>query len=95
MLCVHNGSLINVGGVVDAILLLGGLLLTVIFFVASLTKLNDQAGFRQILVDFGIPLSFASPLSVFLPFGELAVGSLAYFNFVQLITRAQPVGRAG
>jgi hypothetical protein len=75
VLCVHNGSLINVGGVVDAILLLGGLLLTVIFLGASLTKLNDQAGFKQTLVDFGIPQSFASPFGVPLPFAEPPVGA--------------------
>jgi hypothetical protein len=51
VLCVHNGSLINAAGaVVEAILLLGGLLLAVIYLVASLTKLNDQAGFKQTLV---------------------------------------------
>jgi uncharacterized membrane protein YphA (DoxX/SURF4 family) len=68
--------LINAAGaVVEAILLLGGLLLAVIYLVASLTKLNDQAGFKQTLVDSGIPLSFANPLSVLLPFAEPPVGA--------------------
>jgi uncharacterized membrane protein YphA (DoxX/SURF4 family) len=73
---------------VEAILLLGGLLLAVIFLGASLTKLNDQAGFKQTLVDFGIPLSFASPFGVLLPFAEPAVENLPYLNFLQLITKS-------
>jgi prepilin signal peptidase PulO-like enzyme (type II secretory pathway) len=59
---------------VEAILLLGRLLLAGVFLVASLTKLADRAQFRQTLVDFGIPVFLASPISLLLPFVELAIG---------------------
>jgi hypothetical protein len=50
------------------------MLLAGVFLVASLSKLADRTQFRQTLVDFGISQSLASPISLLLPFAELAIG---------------------
>ena len=90
MLWVHPGSLINVAGrgsVVEAILLLGRLLLAGVFLVASLSKLADRAQFRQTLVDFGIPVFLSNPLSLLLPFAELAIAGALIPTAMELARR--------
>lgn len=60
----------------DIALLLARLLLASVFFVAAIAKLADRAGSNKAMTDFGLPLSFARPLSLLLPLIELAIGIL-------------------
>ena len=46
----------------DAALLIARLLLALVFVVAGVAKLADRAGSRQAAVDFGVPVSLATPL---------------------------------
>lgn len=59
----------------ENILLFARIALAAIFGVAGIAKLTNLAGFRQTLVDFGIPLTLASPISALLPIAELAVSA--------------------
>lgn len=59
----------------DAVLLVGRLLLATVFLIAGLAKLIDRPGARQALVDFGLPGRLAWPLGLLLPFAELAVAA--------------------
>jgi thiol-disulfide isomerase/thioredoxin len=56
-------------------LLITRLLLAFVFALAGAAKLADRAGSRQAIVDFGLPSSLASPLSILLPLCELAVAA--------------------
>lgn len=59
----------------DAALLIARLLLALVFVVAGVAKLADRAGSRQAAVDFGVPVSLATPLGILLPLAELAVAA--------------------
>src|SRR5919202_6859076 len=59
----------------DIALLTARLLLALVFVVAGVAKLADRAGSRQAAVDFGVPVSLATPLGVLLPLAELAVAA--------------------
>jgi len=59
----------------DMALLITRLLLAFVFALAGAAKLADRAGSRQAIVDFGLPSSLASPLSILLPLCELAVAA--------------------
>jgi thiol-disulfide isomerase/thioredoxin len=52
--------------------LIARLLLAVVFFVAGVGKLTDQAGSRQMARDFGVPSGLARPFGLLLPLLELA-----------------------
>jgi len=54
-------------------LLVTRLLIFCTFGVAGISKLRDRRASQQGLVDFGVPIGLASPLSVALPLVELAV----------------------
>ncbi len=49
------------------------LLLSVVFAVAGVTKLLDQRGTREAVVNFGAPQSLSSSLAILLPLAELSV----------------------
>jgi peroxiredoxin/uncharacterized membrane protein HdeD (DUF308 family) len=61
---------------VDVALLVARLVLGAVFLVAGVAKLVDRAGSRQAATDFGAPAFLAGPLSIFVPFAELAVAGL-------------------
>src|SRR2546430_894399 len=61
------------GSAVGLILLLARVLLSVVFVVAGLAKLDDRAGARRALRDFGVPAALATPLRSLLPLAELTV----------------------
>jgi methylamine dehydrogenase accessory protein MauD len=60
---------------VDIALLIARLLLALVFVVAGVAKLADRAGSRRAIADFGVPVSLAAPLAIFLPLAELAVAA--------------------
>jgi methylamine dehydrogenase accessory protein MauD len=60
---------------VDVALLIARLLLTAVFALSGVAKLADRAGFRQVMIDFGVPSPLATPLGIFLPLAELAVAA--------------------
>jgi methylamine dehydrogenase accessory protein MauD len=60
---------------VDIALLIARLLLALVFVVAGVAKLADPVGSRQAIADFGVPVSLATPLGIFLPLAELAVAA--------------------
>jgi methylamine dehydrogenase accessory protein MauD len=60
---------------VDAALLVACLLLALVFALAGVAKLADQAGSRQAIVDFGLPRTLATPLGIMLPLCELVVAA--------------------
>jgi uncharacterized membrane protein YphA (DoxX/SURF4 family) len=55
--------------------LVARLLLAGVFAIAGLAKLADRSGSRQAVIDFGLPSSYAGPLSILLPLVELAVAA--------------------
>src|SRR5215218_3966075 len=57
----------------ETVLLIARLLLASIFAVAGVAKLADRPHSRRSLVNFGVPVSLAAPLSILLPLSELAV----------------------
>ncbi len=57
----------------DVVLLVARVLLASVFGVAGLAKIADCAGSRQALIDFGVPVRVATPLSIVLPLAEIAV----------------------
>ena len=59
----------------DALLLIGRLLLALVFAVAGVAKLADRPGSRQAALDFGVPAALATPLAILLPLTELAVAA--------------------
>src|SRR5215216_4378348 len=59
----------------DTALLIGRLLLIIVFAVAGVAKLADRKGSRQAIIDFGLPRSFVTPLSILVPLCELAVAA--------------------
>ena len=59
----------------DIALLIARLLLALVFVVAGVAKLADRPGSRQAIADFGVPVSLAAPLGLFLPLAELAVAA--------------------
>ena len=59
----------------DIALLIARLLLALVFVVAGVAKLADRDGSRQAIADFGVPVSLAAPLGIFLPLAELAVAA--------------------
>jgi uncharacterized membrane protein YphA (DoxX/SURF4 family) len=56
-------------------MLIARLLLALVFSIAGVAKLADQAGSRQAIVDFGVPAPLATPLGIVLPLTELAVAA--------------------
>jgi hypothetical protein len=53
------------------------LLLSLLFFVAGVSKLlGGFANSRKALAEFGVPMFLVAPLSVALPLGELTIGGL-------------------
>ena len=61
---------------VDAVALVGRLLLALIFAVAALAKLRDQAGTSEALESFGVPRGLLKTSSVFLPAAEVLAAVL-------------------
>ena len=59
----------------DVALLIARLLLAAVFALSGVAKLADRAGFRQVMIDFGVPSPLATPLGIFLPLAELAVAA--------------------
>jgi thiol-disulfide isomerase/thioredoxin/uncharacterized membrane protein YphA (DoxX/SURF4 family) len=59
-----------------SLLLFFRIVTSVIFFVASVTKLADIAGTRQAMVGFGVPIRFAALLGVTLAVAELIIAVL-------------------
>jgi len=57
----------------DVLLLAGRLLLAAIFGVAGFSKLASAARARESVIEFGVPASLATPITVALISGELAV----------------------
>jgi peroxiredoxin/uncharacterized membrane protein YphA (DoxX/SURF4 family) len=57
----------------ETVLLIARLLLASIFAVAGVAKLGDRPSSHQSLVDFGMPVTLAAPLSILLPLSALAV----------------------
>src|SRR5215831_20007458 len=55
------------------VVLSGRLLLCLVFLVAGFGKLQDRAGSRQLMIDFGLPRALGGPLAVALPILEIAV----------------------
>jgi peroxiredoxin/uncharacterized membrane protein YphA (DoxX/SURF4 family) len=51
------------------------LLLACTFVVAGLAKIADRPGFRQTLLDFGLPSAFVLPFGIILPCIEIAVAA--------------------
>ncbi|WP_046868154.1 MauE/DoxX family redox-associated membrane protein [Microvirga massiliensis] len=49
--------------------------LIVIFLVAGLGKLVDKQGFREALIDFGMPSVVVKPLGAFIPLSELSIAA--------------------
>jgi peroxiredoxin len=60
---------------VDVALLVARVILAAVFTVAGVAKLADRAGSRQAVIDFGAPVTLATPLALFLPLVELAVAA--------------------
>lgn len=58
---------------IELALLTARLALALIFGVAGIAKLNDTAGTRRALTDFGLPEWFAGPLARVLPIVEITV----------------------
>jgi thiol-disulfide isomerase/thioredoxin/uncharacterized membrane protein YphA (DoxX/SURF4 family) len=58
---------------VESALFLARVLLFLVFLASGLGKILDVAGLRQALLGFGTPARLVSPLSVLLPFLEIAV----------------------
>lgn len=61
--------------VVMFFLLVIRLVLAATFAVAGIAKLADRRGSRVSLVEFGVPVTLATPLSIALPIGELMVAA--------------------
>src|SRR5215217_1832153 len=59
----------------DATLLIARLVLVAVFTLAGVAKLSDLKGSRKAIIEFGLPAVVASPLALFLPLAELAVGA--------------------
>ena len=59
----------------DIALLIARLLLAAVFALSGVAKLADRAGFRQVMIDFGVPGPLAMPLGIFLALAELAVAA--------------------
>lgn len=57
----------------DVVLLIARVVLAIVFAVAGVAKLVDQAGSRKAIVDFGLPWWLAPLLAVALPLAELIV----------------------
>lgn len=57
----------------DTLLLFARVVLVVVFALAGMSKLADQAGFRQGLTGFGLPAALRQPVAQALPWLELAV----------------------
>jgi peroxiredoxin/uncharacterized membrane protein YphA (DoxX/SURF4 family) len=57
----------------DLALLIARLVLAAVFALAAITKLLDRDGSRQAVAAFGVPPALANPVSLALPFAELAV----------------------
>jgi peroxiredoxin len=58
-----------------AFVLIARLLLAGVFAIAGVAKLAGRSGSRQAVIGFGLPSSFAGPLSILLPLVELAVAA--------------------
>jgi thiol-disulfide isomerase/thioredoxin/uncharacterized membrane protein YphA (DoxX/SURF4 family) len=58
----------------DTVILCLRALLSAVFVLAAFTKLRDRAGFRNSLVEFGLPPLLTAPLSTILPLTEMVVG---------------------
>jgi peroxiredoxin len=63
----------DIGETLALTLLIARFALAAIFMVAGVAKLLDRAGSRAAIAGFGVPKSFASPLSIALPIIELLV----------------------
>jgi thiol-disulfide isomerase/thioredoxin/uncharacterized membrane protein YphA (DoxX/SURF4 family) len=59
----------------DALLLIGRLVLAAVFLVAGIGKLADIPGSRRAVASFGVPTSLADPIGLLLPLAELAVAA--------------------
>lgn len=57
----------------DIVLLVGRLLLAAVFAVAGFAKFADRVSTRQTILNFGIPIALARPLTSLLPLAEIAV----------------------
>src|SRR5918997_6179309 len=59
----------------DAALLIARLVLAAVFTIAGVAKLADLKGWRQAIIDFGVPSAIAAPLGLLLPLAELSVAA--------------------
>lgn len=62
------------------VILFARLLLVAVFLISGVAKLLDLAGSRRAMSDFGIPIELGVPLSVLLPFAEIAVSLTLLFS---------------